>query len=63
MSKNKTKEVIYMTSKEAAAYLKVSIQTLYRIAKTKKLKSYKVGKVARFKQEDIDKYVDGNRIC
>ncbi len=42
----KTDELL--TAKELAAILKVSVQTVYRLAREKKIKSVKVGGSIRF---------------
>ena len=42
-----------------AKYLDVSKSTLYKLAKEGKLPGQKVGKHWRFRQETIDKWLDG----
>ena len=46
----------WLTPQEAAAYLKLHPQTLYRYAKAGKLRQYRPGAVGRprFRREDLD---------
>ncbi len=48
-----------MTFNEAKKYLRVSPATLYRLIDTKKLPAFKVGERWRFRQERLDKWLDG----
>ncbi len=43
-----------LTDEEAQAYLKVSRSTLFRWEKEGKLKVYRVGKLRRYRREDLD---------
>jgi excisionase family DNA binding protein len=52
----------WMTTKEAAAYLGVSTSWLnQRRAAGKYPAWYKVGRLARYKKEDLDRWVNANR--
>ena len=46
-----------MTIDEVAAYLKVSKETIYKMAQQQKIPASKVGNQWRFQQEAIDKWL------
>jgi excisionase family DNA binding protein len=48
----------WLTPKEAADYLRVSKETIYRLARSKKIKSYKPSRKIVFKESDLDKYIE-----
>lgn len=48
-----------MTVQEVADYLRVNQRTVYRLAATRKLPSFKVGANWRFKRADIEKWIAG----
>jgi excisionase family DNA binding protein len=50
-----------MTRTEAAAYLGVSIPTLWRLAKEGKIAHVMIGERARYQREDLDAYITGTR--
>ena len=54
-----------MTTKEAADYLRVAVQTIYNWRHQRKGPDYVLvgGRSPRYRQEDLDKYLDENRIC
>lgn len=47
-----------MTMKEVAEYLKINEKTAYRLASEGKLPGFKVGGSWRFRQSDIDSWID-----
>jgi len=47
-----------MTIKEVAAYLKLTEKTAYRLAAEGKIPGFKVGGSWRFKQSDIEKWIN-----
>ncbi len=49
-----TREI--MTPKEVAEYLRVHVRTIYRLAKTGRMPSVKVGGSWRFKKETVDSW-------
>ena len=52
----------FMSLREAARYLRVSISTLYKLASAKKITRYKPGgKLVYFLKADLDDYVLHNR--
>ncbi len=53
---NECKEDKYLTRKEAAKYLKVSLATIDNYVK-KGLKKYKLGRSTRFLKSDIDLFI------
>lgn len=50
-----------MTLKEVAEYLKLAEKTAYRLAAEGKLPGFKVGGSWRFKQSDIEKWIQENK--
>jgi excisionase family DNA binding protein len=46
-----------MTVKEVALFMQVHTTTIYRLLKTKDLPSFKVGKVWRFRPEDVEAWM------
>lgn len=51
-----------LTLKEVAAYLKLAEKTAYKLAAAGKLPGFKVGGSWRFKQEDIDHWIEEQKI-
>ncbi len=49
----------FLTINEVSEYLNIGIKTLY--AKTNFIPHYKVGRLLRFKKEDIDQWMESNR--
>lgn len=47
-----------LTLKEVAEYLKLAEKTAYRLAAEGKLPGFKAGGSWRFKQEDIDRWIE-----
>ena len=50
-----------MTLKEVAEYLKLAEKTAYRLAAEGKLPGFKVGGSWRFKQTDIETWIEQNK--
>lgn len=50
-----------MTLKEVAEYLKLAEKTAYRLAAEGKLPGFKAGGNWRFKQSDIEKWIEENK--
>ncbi|MFC1518094.1 helix-turn-helix domain-containing protein [Pseudomonadota bacterium] len=50
-----------LTLKEVAAYLKLTDKTAYRLASEGKLPGFKVGGSWRFKQEDLEAWIDSQK--
>ena len=52
-----------MTKEQAAKFLGVSLDTLERFMKDKKIAYYKLApKIVRFKEEDLREYIDSTRV-
>jgi len=52
----------WMTLEEVAQYLKVSKDSIYRLAQKGKMPASKIGNLWRFKREEIDKWMKNKRI-
>ena len=50
-----------LTLKEVAAYLKLAEKTAYKLAAGGKLPGFKVGGSWRFKQEDIERWIEDKK--
>ncbi len=50
------------TLDELATYLKVGKRTLYRLAAHGEIPAFKVGGTWRFRQSEIDRWIDGSMI-
>jgi len=46
----------FLTAEELAAYLKVDIMTIYRLAKNGRIPASKVGHLWRFSKNEIDEW-------
>ena len=55
--------VRWLSTKEAAARLGMTLRTLYRFIDEGDLVAYKFGRVIRLKEDDIDRYIDSCRIA
>jgi len=51
---------IWMTLEEVAQYLKVSKDSIYRLAQKGEIPASKIGNLWRFKREDIDEWMKRN---
>ncbi|MHA1251802.1 MAG: methylation-associated defense system helix-turn-helix domain-containing protein MAD1 [Candidatus Helarchaeota archaeon] len=51
-----------LTIKEVANYLKVNERTIYRMVNNNELPAFKVRDVWRFKKEDIERWIEKNKI-
>ena len=65
---NKSKKIIeippsgLMNLERAAEYLSIKVSTLYYLRRTKQITCYLVGGKLRFRQEDLDAYVEKCRL-
>ena len=48
-----------LTSTEAAAYLKTSKPSLFKLVQEKKIKAAKIGRNYRFSRKELDRFVEG----
>lgn len=51
-----------LTTNEAAAYLGISRLTLYGWISARKIDHIKVGRLVKFKQDQLDKWMDQNTV-
>lgn len=49
-----------LTIEDVARYLNISVKTLY--ARVDSIPHYKIGRLLRFKKEDIDRWIESNRV-
>jgi len=54
-------EPYYMTKKEVAEFLRMSIATIDRLIQKGKIPSYKVGRKRLFKKEDLINWVESQK--
>jgi excisionase family DNA binding protein len=57
-----TDEPTWLSSKEAAARLGITLRSLYRFIDEGDLAAYKFGRVIRLKDEDVTRYIESCRI-
>lgn len=55
-------EIVWMSTQEAARRLGVTPRTLYRFVDEGTLPAYKMGRVFRLKQADVDTFIEGARV-
>jgi excisionase family DNA binding protein len=55
-------EIHWLSTKEAARRLGITPRTLYRLIDEARLPAYKLGRVIRLKQSEVDTFVDEARI-
>ncbi len=55
-------QIIWMNTKTAAKRLGITTRTLYRLVDEGKLAAYKIGRVFRLKQSDVDEFIESSRI-
>lgn len=56
------RDISWMSTKEAARRLGITVRTLYRIIDDGDLAAYKLGRVIRLQASDIDAFIEGARI-
>lgn len=54
---------VWMSTKQAAAYLGVNLRTLYRFIDEGGLPAFKFGRVIRLRQHDVEAFVESARIA
>lgn len=52
----------WLTTQDTCALLGVTLRTLYRLIDSGQLAAYKVGRVIRLRQPDVDAYLESVRI-
>ncbi|HEY2332649.1 MAG TPA: helix-turn-helix domain-containing protein [Acidimicrobiales bacterium] len=55
-------EIIWMSTQEAARRLGVTPRTLYRFVDEGELPAYRMGRVFRLQQHDVDEFIERSRI-
>jgi excisionase family DNA binding protein len=55
-------QIQWMSTKEAADYLGVTLRSLYRFIDEGSLPAFKFGRVIRLKQQDVEQFVEASRI-
>jgi excisionase family DNA binding protein len=54
---------VWMSTKQASAYLGVNLRTLYRFIDEGGLPAFKFGRVIRLRQRDVEAFVESARIA
>ena len=57
-----TDEIEWLGTKKAARYLGITDPTLYRLVDAGQVVGYKIGRVLRFKRDDLDAFLEGSRV-
>ncbi|HLT17404.1 MAG TPA: helix-turn-helix domain-containing protein [Acidimicrobiales bacterium] len=55
-------EIVWLSTQEAAKRLGITPRTLYRFIDHGELPAYRLGRVIRLKQEDVDRFIEASRI-
>ncbi len=53
----------WMNTREASEYLGVTLRTLYRFIDEGQLDAYKLGRVIRLKEADVERFIEASRIA
>lgn len=53
----------WMSTKEAAEYLGVTLRSLYRFIDEGMVPAYKFGRVIRLQEADVDRFIESSRIA
>ena len=56
-------QITWMSTKDAADYLGVTLRSLYRFIDEGTLPAFKFGRVIRLKEEDVEKFIEQSRIA
>jgi len=57
-----TDEIVWLSTKEAARRLGITPRTLYRFIDNGDLPAYRMGRVIRLQQSDVDAYIETCRV-
>ncbi len=52
----------WVSTKDAAEYLGVTLRTLYRLIDEGAIPAYKIGRVIRVQKPDLDQFINSSRI-
>jgi excisionase family DNA binding protein len=55
-------DIRWLSTGEASERLGVTLRTLYRLVDEGRIPAYKIGRVIRLKEDDVDVYIDSARI-
>jgi excisionase family DNA binding protein len=58
-----SERIRWMSTKEAAEHLGVTLRSLYRFIDEGSLAAYKFGRVIRLKADDVEKFIESCRIA
>ena len=58
-----TEQIRWMSTKEAAEHLGVTLRSLYRFIDEGALAAYKFGRVIRLKGDDVERFIESCRIA
>ena len=58
-----SEQIRWMSTKEAAEHLGVTLRSLYRFIDEGALAAYKFGRVIRLKADDVERFIDSCRIA
>lgn len=56
-------QIHWMSTKEAAEHLGVTLRSLYRFIDEGMVTAYKFGRVIRLQQADVDRFIESSRIA
>lgn len=57
-----SEQIRWMSTKDAADYLGVTLRSLYRFIDEGDLPAYKFGRVIRLKEKDVETFIEASRI-
>ncbi len=58
-----SEQIRWMSTRDAAEYLGVTLRSLYRFIDEGALTAYKFGRVIRLKEQDVEKFIEASRIA
>lgn len=58
---NKPSDHKFLTTEEAAAYLRVSQQTIWRWCKDGRLPAFQIGRVWRIRKDELEELIENQR--
>ena len=56
-------QIRWMSTRETAERLGITLRTLYRFIDEGQIAAYKLGRVIRLKEVDVDSFIEGARIA
>ncbi|NNN21998.1 MAG: helix-turn-helix domain-containing protein [Acidimicrobiales bacterium] len=57
-----SESIEWVSTKDAAEYLGVTLRTLYRLIDEGAIPAYKIGRVIRVQKPDLDQFINSSRI-